>query len=86
MVQDIASINTTKVNYELLCDAETLLGFTCVFPLLEIVQGFFKFAHLGVQFSYVTMFLPLRWLKQTYKPCIVILILEVHIISFFFLQ
>jgi hypothetical protein len=44
MAQDIATINTTKVNYELLCDVGTLLGFTCVFPLLEIMQGFSKFA------------------------------------------
>jgi hypothetical protein len=29
------------------------------------------------------MFLSLSWLKHTYKPSIVILILEVHIISFF---
>jgi hypothetical protein len=44
VAQDTATINTTKVNHELLCDVETLLGFTCIFPLLEIVQGFSKFA------------------------------------------
>jgi hypothetical protein len=44
MAQDTTTINTTKVNHELLCDVETLLGFTCIFPLLEIVQGFSKFA------------------------------------------
>jgi hypothetical protein len=30
-------INIAKINYELLCDVKTLLGFACVFPLLEIV-------------------------------------------------
>jgi hypothetical protein len=44
MAQDIPTINTTRVNYESLCDVETLLSFTCIFPLLEIVQGFSKFA------------------------------------------
>jgi hypothetical protein len=44
VAQDTTTINTTKVNYELLCDVETLLGFMCIFPLLEIVQGFSKFA------------------------------------------
>jgi hypothetical protein len=34
----------TKVNYKLLCDVETFLDFICIFPLLEIVQGFSKFA------------------------------------------
>jgi hypothetical protein len=30
-------INIAKINYELLCDVKILLGFACVFPLLEIV-------------------------------------------------
>jgi hypothetical protein len=30
-------INIAKINYELLCDVKTLLGFMCIFPLLEIV-------------------------------------------------
>jgi hypothetical protein len=35
MIQDNVAIEIAKVNYELLCDVETLLGLACVFPLLE---------------------------------------------------
>jgi hypothetical protein len=31
MAQDTITINNTKVNYELVCDVESLLGLTCVF-------------------------------------------------------
>jgi hypothetical protein len=37
MVEDNIIIDTTKTNYELLCDPETLLGFYCIIPLLELV-------------------------------------------------
>jgi hypothetical protein len=32
MAQDVTTINKTKVNYELVCDVDNLLGFTCIFP------------------------------------------------------
>jgi hypothetical protein len=44
MVANNANIQTTKVNYELLCDAETFLGLTIVLYLLELVQGLLKLA------------------------------------------
>jgi hypothetical protein len=43
MVVDNGSVETTKVNYELLCDVETLLGFVCILFMLELVQGLSKF-------------------------------------------
>ncbi len=44
MVEDNVSIVIVKANYELIYDVETLLGLACVLPLLELVQGLFKFA------------------------------------------
>jgi hypothetical protein len=32
MAQDATIINNTKVTYELVCDVESLLGLTCIFP------------------------------------------------------
>jgi hypothetical protein len=32
MAQNATTINNTKVTYELVCDVESLLGLTCVFP------------------------------------------------------
>jgi hypothetical protein len=43
MVVDNGRVETTKVNYELLYDVETLLGFTCVIFMLELMQGLSKF-------------------------------------------
>jgi hypothetical protein len=43
MVHDNVVFQTTKVNYELLCDVETFLGLACIMPLLEIMQGLSKF-------------------------------------------
>jgi hypothetical protein len=40
-----ATIDNTKINYELLCDVKTLLGLACVLPLLEVMPRLFKFAH-----------------------------------------
>jgi hypothetical protein len=37
MAIDSVSVQITKVNYELLCDVETLLGLAYVIPLLEVV-------------------------------------------------
>jgi hypothetical protein len=44
MVEDNVIVDTTKINYELMCDLETLLGLSCIIPLLELVQGLSKFA------------------------------------------
>jgi len=44
MVEDSVIVDTTKINYELMCDLETLLGLSCIIPLLELVQGLSKFA------------------------------------------
>jgi hypothetical protein len=45
MATNSVAINITKVNYELLCDDEMLLGLACVIPLLELVQSLSKFAN-----------------------------------------
>jgi len=37
MVEDNVTINSTKTNYEFLCNLETLLGFFYIIPLLELV-------------------------------------------------
>ncbi len=44
MVEDSTIVVIAKVNYEILCDAKTLLDLACVLPLLEVVQGLSKFA------------------------------------------
>ncbi len=44
MVEDNVIVDTTKINYELMCDLETLLGLSCIIPLLELVQGLSKIA------------------------------------------
>jgi hypothetical protein len=36
MTQDSANIEIAKNNYELLCDAKTLLGLTCILTLVGI--------------------------------------------------
>ncbi len=36
MVQSNATIKTTKIDYDFLWDVKTLLGFTCVLPLLKL--------------------------------------------------
>jgi hypothetical protein len=46
------NVQITKANYELLCDAETLLGFAYVIPLLKVVQGLSKFAQGRGTFIY----------------------------------
>jgi hypothetical protein len=44
MVEDNVTISIGKINYELLCDLETLLGLSYIIPLLELVQGLSTFA------------------------------------------
>jgi len=43
MVKDNVIVDTTKTNYELLCDPETLMGFFCIIFLLELVHALSKF-------------------------------------------
>jgi hypothetical protein len=44
MVQEFDTNDNAKVNYEFLCDADTVLGLNCVIPMLEVVQGLNKYA------------------------------------------
>jgi hypothetical protein len=44
MFDQQASHDTSKIDLELLCDAEMLLGLTCIIPMLEFVLGLSKFA------------------------------------------
>jgi hypothetical protein len=37
MAKDNVTIDTAKTNYELMCDPKTLMGFSCIIPLLELV-------------------------------------------------
>jgi hypothetical protein len=43
MVKNSVSVDITETNCELMCDPETLLGLSCIIPLLELVQGLSKF-------------------------------------------
>ncbi len=36
MAQDYVFNEFVAVNYELLCDVETIMGFTCVIPMVEL--------------------------------------------------
>ncbi len=56
MTQDSANIEIAKNNYELLCDAKTLLGLTCILPLLELVQGLSKFSQGKQNFIYDSVY------------------------------
>jgi len=40
------------VNYELLCDVETIMGFTCVIPMVEFVQILSKYVQNWNMFIY----------------------------------
>jgi hypothetical protein len=44
MVEDVATVDNAKANYELICNVETLLGLPYVLPLLECVQSLNNFA------------------------------------------
>ncbi len=39
MNDDAASNAATNINYELLCDVETIMRLTCVLPMLEAMQS-----------------------------------------------
>jgi hypothetical protein len=40
MVVNNGHVETSKPNYELLCDVETLLNLTYVLPIQELMYGF----------------------------------------------
>jgi hypothetical protein len=40
MSKDIICNLVAAINYELICDVETIMGLTCVFPMLEAMQSF----------------------------------------------
>jgi hypothetical protein len=44
MVVDNGNVETTKPNYELLCDVETLLNLTYVLPIQGLIYGLSMFA------------------------------------------
>jgi hypothetical protein len=44
MVEDVATVDNAKANYELICNVETLLGLRHVLSLLEFVQSLSNFA------------------------------------------
>ncbi len=53
MVEDSTIILIAKINYEPLCNVKTLLALAYVLTLLEVVQGFSKFAqghHIHLRF------------------------------------
>jgi hypothetical protein len=37
MVKDSVTIDTTKTNYELMCDPKMMMGLSCIILLLELV-------------------------------------------------
>jgi hypothetical protein len=43
MAKDVVN-ELAIVNYELLCDIDTVLGLTCLLPMLEALQGLSKYA------------------------------------------
>jgi len=43
------------INYELLCDVETMMGFMCVLPMLEAMRGLSKIAQLNKIASFVIL-------------------------------
>jgi hypothetical protein len=46
MAMDSFTNHQTKFNYEHLCDLQILLELSCIFPLLEFVHVFIKFAQI----------------------------------------
>jgi hypothetical protein len=39
MSKDLPTNHVVATNYELLCDVETMMGLTCVLPMLEAMQN-----------------------------------------------
>jgi hypothetical protein len=44
MSKDLPTNLVATTNYELFCDVETMMGLTCVLPMLEVVQSLNKLA------------------------------------------
>jgi hypothetical protein len=44
MFKDLLINHVATTNYELFCDVETVMGLTCVLPMLEVVQSLSKVA------------------------------------------
>jgi hypothetical protein len=44
MFKDLATNHVVATNYELVCDVETMMGLTCVLPMLKVVQSLNKLA------------------------------------------
>jgi hypothetical protein len=44
MSKNLPTNPIVATNYELLCDVETMIGLTCVLPMLEVVQSLNKLA------------------------------------------
>jgi hypothetical protein len=42
MFEDISINHVVATNYELFCDVETMMGLTCVLPMLEVMQSLSK--------------------------------------------
>jgi hypothetical protein len=42
MAKDVDN-EPTIINYELLCDIETIMGLTCLLLMLEVLQGLNKY-------------------------------------------
>jgi hypothetical protein len=44
MAKNVIINEFATINYELLCDIENVLGFICLLPMLEALQGLSKYA------------------------------------------
>jgi hypothetical protein len=44
MSKDLPNNHVVAIDYELLCDMETMMGLTCVLPMLEVVKSLNKLA------------------------------------------
>ncbi len=44
MAKDTPSIMSTGVNFELLCDVNLFIFFSCLLPMLETIHALIKFA------------------------------------------
>lgn len=43
MNDDLHVMAITKTNFQYFCDIEVIIGFTCIMPLLKVVQVFIMF-------------------------------------------
>jgi hypothetical protein len=52
LAEDTTTNEFVIVNYELLCDIETVMGLTCLLPMLEALQGLSKYVQNIETFIY----------------------------------